>query len=104
MVIDEVKKIGIDISRDGISPDELARSIEPIVTNIKEMRRTNAYWLRSVMVGSSRHPEQFDWSRTILSDFAAITPAEISALARKYLVAEKAAQIIIRPGKTSSVQ
>ncbi|MFH0729680.1 MAG: insulinase family protein [Pseudomonadota bacterium] len=104
MVIDEVKKIGIDISRDGISPGELARSIEPIVTNIKEMRRTNAYWLRSVMVGSSRHPEQFDWSRTILSDFAAITPAEISALARKYLVAEKAAQIIIRPGKTTAVQ
>jgi zinc protease len=104
MVIDEVKKIGLDISRDGISPDELARSIEPIVTNIKEMRRTNAYWLRSVMVGSSRHPEQFDWSRTILSDYAAITPEEISALVRKYLVAEKAAQIIIRPGKTATLQ
>jgi zinc protease len=104
MIIDEVKKIGLDIIRDGISTDELTRSIEPIVTNIKEMRRTNAYWLRSVMVGSSRHPEQLDWSRTILSDFAAITPAEISALARRYLLAEKAAQIVIRPGKPLGVQ
>jgi zinc protease len=99
MVIDEVKKIGIEIGRDGVSADELARSIEPIITNIKEMRRTNAYWLRSVLVGSSRHPEQLDWSRTMLSDFAAITAEEIAALARKHLIAEKAAQVVIQPGK-----
>jgi len=99
MVIDEVKKIGLDISRNGVSTDELARSIEPIMTNIKEMRQTNDYWLRSVLVGSREHPEQLDWSRTMLSDFSAITAAEISALARKYLIAEKAAQIVARPVK-----
>jgi zinc protease len=101
MVIDEVKKIGLDISRDGVSVDELVRSIEPIMTNIKEMRHTNGYWIRSVLVGSRERPEQLDWSRTMLSDFAAITAEEISALARKYLVAEKAAQIVVRPGKAA---
>jgi zinc protease len=101
MVIDEVKKIGIRISRDGVSADELVRSIEPIMTNIKEMRHTNDYWLRSVLVGSVNHPEQLDWSRTMLSDFAAITPEEITTLARKYFIVEKAAQIIVRPGKAA---
>jgi zinc protease len=99
MVIDEVKKIGLDISRDGVSADELVRSIEPIMTNIKEMRHTNDYWIRSVLVGSREHPEQLDWSRTMLPDFAAITAEEISNMARKYLIAERAAQIVIRPGR-----
>ncbi|MDX9787210.1 MAG: insulinase family protein [Desulfobacterales bacterium] len=99
-VADEVKKIGEQIAGGGVTADELSRALEPIITSIKEMRRTNAYWLRNVLVGSAGHPEQIAWSRSILSDYAAITAEDIITLAKRYLIPEKAAQIVVHPLKS----
>jgi len=96
-VIGAVKDIASEIVQNGITEDELQRSIKPILTNIKDLRRTNAYWLNRVLSGSKRHPKQLDWSRSIESDYGAITREEIMTFARQYLKNEKAAQIIVLP-------
>lgn len=96
-VIDEVRKIGEQLAAAGVTPDELRRSIGPIVTSIKEMRRTNAYWLKNVLVGSVRHPQQIEWSRSIIDDYLSITTAEIKELAGLYLQTDKAARIEAYP-------
>ncbi|MBW2368072.1 MAG: insulinase family protein [Deltaproteobacteria bacterium] len=100
-VIDAVKNIAFEIVKNGITEDERQRSIKPILTNIKDLRRTNAYWLNRVLVGSKRHPKQLDWSRSIESDYGAISREEIMTLARKYLKNEKATQIIVLPKSKS---
>ncbi|MFC1515402.1 M16 family metallopeptidase [Thermodesulfobacteriota bacterium] len=97
MVISEVKDIVSTLSNDGIEKDELKRALEPTRTSIKEMRRTNGYWLNTVMAGSERHPEQLDWSRTIMEDYDSITTKDLSSLARKYLINDQAATIVIKP-------
>ena len=97
IVINEVKKISADLVSNGITSEELSRAIKPMLTGIKDMRQTNGYWLNSVMTGSTDHPEQIDWSRTILTDYASITSQEISELAKTYLNNRRSAVFIVKP-------
>ena len=98
-VLAEVKTIAGDLARKGVATDELARAVDPILTSIKEMRKTNGYWLNSVMTGSERHPQQFEWARNFLEDYAAVTVEELAALAATYLTDARASVIIIQPGQ-----
>lgn len=98
-VIQEVKSIAADIARKGISEDELKRSVDPVLTSLKDIRRTNPYWLNSVLDGLKRYPQQVEWSRSMVDDYASITREEIQSLAQKYLNNDKAAAIVITPRK-----
>jgi len=96
-VIREVKRIATSLAMDGVSEDELRRVVDPMVAGIKDMRRDNRYWLNSVLTGVTRHPQQLDWSRSIVADYASITTGEVFELARKFLENGAAATLIIRP-------
>lgn len=97
MVARQVKKIAQDLANGNIRPDELSRVIGPSLTGIKDLRQTNQYWLKSVLSGSLEHPVQYDWSRSILKDYSAISLKEVKILAKKYFAGNKAATIIIKP-------
>jgi len=94
---ERAKEVAADIAERGVEEEELRRALEPSLTSIKDMLQTNRYWLESVMALSSRHPEQLEWPLSIRSGFAAITPAEVSAMASMYLRPEQAAVIILEP-------
>jgi zinc protease len=97
MIVKEVKKIVSNIAKDGVTQDELSRAKEPTLTSIKDMFRKNSYWLDTVLTGSKIHPQKVDWSRTILKDYASITKERVSNIAKKYLVNDKSATIVIKP-------
>jgi len=97
MIIKRVKKIVSNLAKDGVTQDELSRAKEPTLTSIKDMLRKNGYWLDTVLTGSKIYPQKIDWSRTILKDYASITKERVSNIAKKYLVNDKAATIIIKP-------
>ncbi len=97
LVVDEIQKIAQDLSLDGISPDEIARSLGPTLNSIKDMRQRNGYWLKTVLAGSKRNPEKIEWSRTIVSDYAAITSEDLKTLSKRYLVNDSAAFIVALP-------
>jgi len=97
MLIKKVKKIVSDLAVDGATQDELHRALFPTLTGIKEMMRENSYWLNTVLTGSKKHPQQLDWSRTIMKDYASITKEEVSNIAKKYLDNGKATTIIVKP-------
>ena len=96
-VVKEVKNILIDIVKHGVTKDETNRATAPTLTSIKDMLRKNEYWLGTVLSGSKRHPQQLDWSRTILKDYASITEEDISILSKTYFDMSKMATIIIKP-------
>lgn len=98
-VVNAVKEISRDILENGVSDEALERSLKPILTSIKDYRRTNTYWLDRVMTDSLRHPQQLDWSRSFEADYASITIEDIRKVAAAYLVDEKAACIKIVPEK-----
>lgn len=97
MLVNKVKKIVSGLAADGPTQDELRRALFPTLTSIKEMMRKNSYWLNTVLTGSKKHPQQLEWSRTIMKDYASITKEEVSNIAKKYLDNSKAATIIVEP-------
>ncbi len=103
-VAEAVKELAQQITDSPISPDELKRIKDPIVQSIKDLRRTNRYWLNSVLTLSSRYPQKLEWSRTIESDYGAITAEELLTLAKKYFTKDTAATVIVIPEEVSSPQ
>ena len=97
VIVNEVRFIADQMTSQPPDPDEFRRVLDPTLTQIKDLRQTNRYWLNNVLTGASRHPEQLEWSRTFAEDYAAITSKEITAMARRYLDNSKAATIIITP-------
>lgn len=98
-IADTVTSVGTDLATKGTSDDELARAKQPVLTQIRESSRTNQYWLGSVLARAQERPQQLDWSRTRLTDIESITPAEVDALAKKYLQPDRASRVIVIPQK-----
>lgn len=98
----EVKKIASDMCRHGVTCEEFKRAVKPTLTSINDQMRENSYWLNTVLSGSGRHPEQIDWSRTLMKDYASITADEISDIAKQYLDNSKSAVVIIMPEKNKA--
>ena len=96
-VINEIRTIADEISKNGITETELSLSLKPVLTMIKDMKRSNRYWMKSVLDGLKKHPEQIEWSKNILADYESITKKEIEDLAATYLNNKTAATIIIKP-------
>jgi zinc protease len=97
LVIQEVKKIASDLAESGVTDDEVHRVLEPTLNRLKDMRRRNGYWLGTVLAGSTTHPRQIAWSRTIERDYADITSGDAADLAKRYLDNAKAAVIVVTP-------
>ncbi len=98
-VVEEVESIAGELAKNGVTQEELRRTIDPILTNIKDTQRKNHYWIGTVLTGSEKHPQQLEWSRTILKDYDSITPEEISSLAGKYLDNGRVAVVVSKPIK-----
>lgn len=92
-----VFSIAADLRANGVTEDELKRAQKPVLTGIREALKTNGYWLGTVLAGAGRHPEQIDWSRTILKGYGAITPRGIDRVIKKYLVIKDAATVVVGP-------
>lgn len=97
MLKDEVMHIADELWQGSISEEELESVKGPMLTSLKDMVRTNGYWLGSVLGLSKRYPQQLEWPVTILSGFEGFSVKQIKALARTYLNPEKAAVISVVP-------
>ncbi len=100
-VTEVISEIAKDLATgESITEDELERAKKPQVTQIEEMRRTNRYWLGSVLESSQEYPERLEWSRSFVEDYKSITVDEVNALAKEYLTADKQVSVIVRPAAT----
>lgn len=93
----EVLHIGRDMWQGKISEEELERAKGPMLTSLKDMVRTNRYWLNSVLGLSKRYPSQLQWPVTILSGFESFSLEETKKLGKLYLNPEQAAVITVIP-------
>lgn len=97
-------EIGVDLAENGVTEDELARAREPIIAQIRQARRSNGYWLGSVLSDSQRTPEVLDWARSIETGYSAITVDQASALAKEVLGKDNAIKLIIKTAEGSGAQ
>jgi zinc protease len=96
-----ISQIGDDLAEgDNITEDELERAKKPQITQIEEMRRTNRYWLSSVLEASQEYPERLEWSRSFVDDYKNITVDEVNALAKEFLTKDTRVVVVITPKET----
>ena len=72
-----------------VDADLLERARRPLVEAMVKSRRENSYWLNYVAKAAS-HADRLDRSRKGIGAVEAATPAELQALAKRYLVDDKA--------------
>jgi zinc protease len=94
-VIAKIIAIADDLATNGATEEETGRALKPLITNIEQQRRTNAYWLETVLGRSQSKPEVLDWAREMQADYSSIKAEELSALAAKYLKADHARTILV---------
>jgi zinc protease len=96
-IVQVVQSIGSDLSKYGITEDELQRALKPLLNSIDQQLRQNSYWLRTVVLSSQEFPEKLEWAKTMVDDYKSITLDEVNNLASKYLKDEKSVSIKVIP-------
>ncbi len=96
-VLINMQSIAKSLFQKGVSIKELNLVKKPVLNHIKDMQKTNTYWLNSVLSGSFKHPEQFMWAKNVFDGYSSISKEMISQLANKYLNIDNSTIIIIRP-------
>lgn len=72
-----------------VDADTLDRARKPLIEAMVKARRENGYWLRYVAQATT-HADRLDRSRYGIAEVEAATPAKLEALAKHYLVDDKA--------------
>ncbi|WP_028323340.1 M16 family metallopeptidase [Desulfatirhabdium butyrativorans] len=93
----EIGLLAGGFSKHPITRKEWVRAINPVMTSIREMIKTNEYWLNSVLAGLGRRPEQLHWARTIETGYSGIRLDELNVLAKRYLDPSRRATLIVTP-------
>lgn len=96
-VYNKIKDIINAVTANGISKKEMDLALKPVINHLKVLRKTNSYWLNSVMANASNYPQKFDWSRNMTDDYNSITSDDLIVLAKKYLNNDRSALIYIKP-------
>ena len=96
-VYNKIKEIVTSLTSEDILEKETESALKPILNHLEVFRKTNVYWLNSVMTNSSSYPQKLDWALNMIQDYTAITNVDLTALAKKFLKMEKSALIIIEP-------
>jgi zinc protease len=91
---DTMFAIAADLARDGVDPAIFTQVKEPAVRGLVAYRQKNEYWLGSVLARCQEQPFRLEWANGMEADYAAISAADLNALAKKYFVPERALVVI----------
>jgi len=98
-LLDTMREQADQLATKGATADELDRALKPTLGLLEKSQRDNNYWLSTVMSQSQSDPKRLDLARTRDADYKSINLAEINGLARKYLAAENALLVAIKPAE-----
>ncbi len=89
-------QIAADLAAAPPTAEELALVIEPLRQQITRASTSTAFFMYQVE-GGTEDPSRFGAVRSILTDYTRITPADVQALARRYLVRDKSWRMAVIP-------
>lgn len=91
-----INRIATDLASTPVSSDELQRTVAPMRQLLARASTGNAFWM-SQMEGASFDGRRVAIMRSMPRDLLEVTPAEIQALARKYLIPAKSWSAVVLP-------
>ena len=97
------REIAAELVEKPLDPEELKRFIAPMAQYVLRVATGNQYWL--IQTGGGAYDQRrLDSARNVLSDFARMTPADLQALAAKYLKPEKDWTMAVLPAKADGAK
>ncbi|WP_066765860.1 M16 family metallopeptidase [Sphingobium sp. CCH11-B1] len=98
---DVVKKTAEDLAKTPVSDDELQRAVAPMRQLLMRASTGNAFWM-SQMEGATQDPRYVDAMKAMSEDLLSVTPAQLQALAAKYLIPQKSWSAVALPQGVSA--
>ncbi|BEV09875.1 insulinase family protein [Asticcacaulis sp. DW145] len=93
---DSLLTIAEDLKAKPVEADELLRARKPVLDRYDVQVKTNGYWM-GVLPGIQADPRDLTAIRTRKAEVEAVTPADIQAMAKKWLIKEKLLRIQVKP-------
>jgi zinc protease len=91
----DAAKIARDLAEKPIEADELQRARKPLIETLQRERSSSNGWWLTALTGIHDRPEVAESIRVSIPQYEAITPADLQAAARRFLVEEKAWKAIV---------
>ncbi|MBK7161190.1 MAG: insulinase family protein [Sphingomonadales bacterium] len=88
--------VAADLASTPVSKDELQRALEPILQYVERATTGNLFWMNE-LEGATYNAARYEALGRLYSDYSKVTPEQLQALARKYLVSEKAWTMVVEP-------
>lgn len=92
------RRIANDLATKPVTADEMLRSVGPRDKAIARASSGSSFWL-SQLAGASVDPDRLRALSTLFTDYDRITPAELQASAKRWLVPEKSFAMEVVPAK-----
>lgn len=86
---------------DGITQAEVDRLAEPIQNSLRDMLRTNTYWI-DALSRSQADPRTMESARNLIGFYDQIDAGKLSELARRYLNPDRANQLTVLPASSAA--
>jgi zinc protease len=91
-----VKNTAADLANNPVSDDELQRAVAPMRQLLMRASTGNAFWMNQ-MEGATQDPRYVQAMQTMAKDMLNVTPAQLQALAAKYLASGKSWSAVVLP-------
>lgn len=92
----DVAKIAGDLRDEEPTADELARAKTPRIERLQKARLTNQYWLAELS-GAQFDPRRLESIRQSVPGTQKVTAADVQAAAQRWLRAERAFRLVVKP-------
>lgn len=90
------KSVAADLAATPVSKDELQRALEPILQYVERATTGNLFWMNE-LEGATYNAARYEALARLYSDYRTVTPEQLQALARKYLVDSRAWMMVVEP-------
>ncbi|WP_262503879.1 M16 family metallopeptidase [Sphingosinithalassobacter sp. CS137] len=95
--------IAADLVARPVEADELQRAIVPLIEGLRRRSTANPFWM-ALVEGGTRDPARLAAVRSIADDVVGTTPAELQALAAKYLQPSKDWTMVVVPEGSAAAE
>lgn len=99
----DVLKIAADLQAKPPTQDEMDRAKKPRLERLTKARETNEYWLQE-LGGAQTDPRRLPATRSLLAGYERVTAADVQAVAKQYLSADKAWRLVVKPQAKAGAQ
>jgi zinc protease len=90
------RRVATDLQENGVTEEEVKRLSEPLLNQLRDARRNNAYWV-GVLAEAQGRPESLDELRSVVEFYETLDAEALSEVAGEVMDPERASTLVVVP-------